>query len=191
MSQSFSIIGGPLGGDDKYLKYLTDYSKYFPMFWGFVLVFHGNLALIDRSFDAEPVRISTDDYLYVGGVESIRGYEYYEDWWLDGGLSRLYANIEWRYPIAEQLLWGVFFLDGGNLWEKTHSINLNMKEYYFSVGWGFRVQIPMIPIRIYFSKRFSHNPPPPYGNGRDGWKFHEGSEGLGGWEFDFSVGGLF
>ena len=181
-TQSWTIVGGPLFGHDKYMKYVTDVSKYYPLFWKFVLVLHGNLGLIDRSFDGE-MSISSDDYFYLGGVESVRGYDYWDPQWRGGGLSRLYSNIEYRFPIAEQLLWAVMFVDGGHLWEKTHLINLNYKEYWFSTGWGFRVQIPMIPIRIYFAKRFW------YDDYLDRWYLRDKT--IGGWKIDFSVGGLF
>ncbi|MBU1076230.1 MAG: BamA/TamA family outer membrane protein, partial [Spirochaetes bacterium] len=184
-NQSWSMVGGFLGGNDKYMKYITDVSKYYPLFWRFVLVLHLNLGLIDRSFDGKPIdnTINSDDLLYVGGVESIRGYDYWDAQWKYGGFSRVYGNVEYRYPIAEQIIWGVFFMDGGHLWEKTHLINFNIKEYYFSAGWGFRIQIPMIPIRLYFSKRFF------YDEFREEWILLDKT--ISSWQFDFSVGGLF
>lgn len=184
-SQSWGIVGGPLGGNDKYMKYITDVSKYYPLFWKFVMVLHFNYGLIDRSFDGEPIddTINADDLLYIGGVESIRGYDYWEPQWASGGFSRIYANLEYRFPIAEQILWMVFFCDAGNLWERSHQANFDYREYYYSTGWGFRIQIPMIPIRLYFSKRFHYN------RNRKEWILE--NKGIGDWEFDFSVGGLF
>lgn len=182
-NQSWTIVGGPLQGNDKYNKYITDVSKYYPLFWKFVMVLHFNYGLIDRSFDGKSIddTINSDDLLFVGGVESIRGYSYWDYQWRDGGFSRIYANLEYRFPIAEQIIWGVMFVDGGNLWEKSHHANFNIKEYYFSAGWGFRIQIPMIPIRLYFSKKFN------YHDRKKRWMVGDN----GAWQFDFSVGGLF
>jgi len=182
-SQSWKIVGGPLMGDDKYMKYITDISKYFRTFWKFVLVCHLNLGLIDRSFDGEPIKISSEDLLYLGGVESLRGYDYWDPQFKGGGVARIYSNIEYRYPIAEQILWGVFFLDGGNLWNKQYLMNVDLREYWFSTGFGFRIQIPMIPIRLYFSKRFN------YDNMEK--KVILQDKTIANWRFDFSVGGLF
>ncbi len=184
-TQSWEITGGPLGGDDKYMKYITDISKYYPLFWKFVMVLHFNYGLIDRSFDGKPIdkTINADDLLYIGGVESIRGYKYYDSQWAGGGFSRIYANLEYRFPIAEQILWMVFFCDTGNLWRRSHQANFDYREYYYSTGWGFRIQIPMIPIRLYFSKRFHYN--------RDKKEWILEDKGIGDWIFDFSVGGLF
>jgi len=184
-SQSWQIVGGPLGGNDKYMKYITDTSKYFPLIWKFVFVFHFNYGLIDRSFDGKPIdkTINADDLLYIGGVESLRGYKYWETQWEVGGFSRIYSNLELRFPIAEQILWMVFFGDTGNLWRRSHQANFNYKEYYYSTGFGFRVQIPMIPIRLYFSKRFH------YDRNKNEWILE--NKGIGSWEFDLSVGGLF
>lgn len=186
-NQSWDIVGGFLGGDDKYLKYITDVSQYYPLFWKFVMVLHLNYGLITRSFDNERISINADDLLYVGGVETVRGYQYYNnDWnsqWEKGGLSRIFANLEYRFPIAEQIIWGVLFVDGGNVWEKGYQANFNYKEYFFSTGWGFRIQIPMLPIRLYLSKKFF------YDREREEWYLH--NKTIGDWEFDFSVGGLF
>ena len=181
-NQSWTIVGGLLMGDDEYMKYITDVSRYYPLFWKFVLVLHGNLGLIGHSF-AGKLDITSDDFLYLGGVESIRGYGYWDPQWRGGGKSRLYSNVEYRFPIAEQILWAVMFVDGGHLWRELYLVNLNYKEYWFSAGWGFRVQIPMIPIRLYFSKRFD------YDERKEEWMLR--NKTIGNWEFDFSVGGLF
>lgn len=186
-NQGWDIVGGPLGGDDKYLKFITDVSKYYPLFWKFVMVLHLNYGLITPSFDNKPISINADDLLFVGGVESVRGYQYYNNDWNDqwgrGGLSRIFANLEYRFPIAEQIIWGVLFVDGGNVWAKGYQANFNYKEYFFSTGWGFRIQIPMLPIRLYLSKKFW------YDRNRNSWYLD--NKTIGDWEFDFSVGGLF
>jgi len=186
-NQAWTIVGGPLGGYYKYMKYITDVSKYYPVFWKFVFVLHGNFAMIDRSFDRKPMKISSDDFLYLGGVESIRGYDYWSNepdtGWQRGGFSRIYGNVEYRFPMGTEMLWAVLFLDGGDLWQKTFQFTLNYKEAWYSTGFGFRVQIPMIPIRLYFAKRFY------YDQLEKEW--HLLDKQILGWEIDFSVGGLF
>ncbi len=187
-NQLWSIVGGPMQGYDKYMKYVTDVSKYFLIFKGSALVLHMNLGLIDRSFDGKPVRINPDDHLYLGGVESVRGYRYWSDLaghqkWKYGGFSRLYSNIEFRQPIFGEWFWGVYYIDAGNLWRKTHLINLNYKEYFFSTGWGFRIQIPLIPIRLYFSKRFW------YDDFKNEWYLKDKT--WKNWQVDFSIINLF
>ncbi len=185
-TQSWELTGGILGGDDKYMKYITEVSKYFPVIWKLVMALHFNYGLIDRSFDGKPIdkTINSDDLLYVGGVDSVRGYEYWEvGKWKYGGFSRIYGNFEFRLPIAEDLLWFVLFCDAGNTWPRSHLANFDYREYNYSTGFGFRIQIPMMPIRLYFPKKFY------YDRTHSKWILED--KGILGWDFAFSVGGLF
>ncbi len=180
-SQSWQITGGILGGTDQYMKFISDFSKYFNILWKFVFVTHFNYGLITPGFGEKDMLINADDRFYFGGVETIRGYDYSWRWWEAGGLSRLYGNFELRFPIAEQLLWMVFYVDSGNMWNSSYAVNLDYTKYYYSTGFGFRIQIPMLPIRLYFSKKFY--------NINDSWYLE--NKGIGDWVFNFSVGGLF
>ncbi len=180
-NQSWQITGGFLGGTDQYMKFISDFSKYFPLWWKFVFVTHFNYGIIIPNFSYKDMTINADDKFYLGGVETIRGYDYSNSWWSAGGLSRLYGNLELRFPIAEQLLWMVFYLDSGNMWKDSYSANLDYEKYYYSTGFGFRLQIPMLPIRIYFSKDFQ----------KINNEWYLKNKGIGDWVFNFSVGGLF
>ena len=54
----------------------------------------------------------------------------------------LVANLEYRFPIAEQQVYGILFADAGNAWESISKLNpLKLRR---SLGFGFRVQTPML-----------------------------------------------
>jgi len=180
-NQTWQLTGGFLGGDDRYMKFITDMSKYYPLIWKFVFVTHFNYGVITSPFGGKDLLINADDRLYLGSVETIRGWEYTDRDWATGGLSRIYSNLEIRFPISERLLWMVFYGDAGNMWQSTTGANFDYTEYAYSTGFGFRVQIPMFPIRLYFSKTFEF---------RDN-KLYLYDKGIMGWKFNISVGGLF
>lgn len=94
------------------------------------------------------------------------------------GQAKVRHGLEIRFPIAEQVLWGTLFLDAGNLSAdmiSTQYGSLNflnpfhwsygpkgivfdtLAEYMFDTGFGFRLQIPAFPIRLYFSWKFAYS----------------------------------
>ena len=95
-------------------------------------------------------------------------------------------------PIAEQLLWGVFFLDGAlgateisdlSDWADTNTF---MEHFYFSFGAGIRFTIPQFPIRLYLARRFRYGP-----DGLD-WvrvDMGDGTMEPEGWKFVISLAG--
>ena len=51
-------------------------------------------------------------------------------------------NLEYRFPVAEQQVYGLLFADAGNAWENIRG--LNPSDLRRSVGFGFRVMTPML-----------------------------------------------
>ncbi len=100
------------------------------------------------------------------------------------GQSKVRHGLEIRFPIAEQLLWGALFIDAGNLnsgmvsspFIPGNSGSLDflnpfhvypavkgpfldtLSEYMFDFGFGFRLQIPAFPIRLYFAWKMVYDP---------------------------------
>jgi outer membrane protein insertion porin family len=95
------------------------------------------------------------------------------------GASKVRHGLEIRFPIAEQVLWGLLFVDAGNL-STTKVFDTNgmmfafpsdrgfkdfgrdfgnfLGEYMFDMGVGLRLQIPAFPIRLYLSWKFRYFP---------------------------------
>jgi len=181
LKQTFAMSYG-LAGNDTYNKYTTDLGFYFPTFWKFTLVLHGYFGYVGQSFFSKDFNITYSDQFRLGTADTIRGYSQSAPWTYYGN-SLLYFNIEHRFPIGTDMLWGTMYVDGGYQWTNAEDIHLNFQDYAYSVGFGLRVQIPMLPIRLYWSYKFG------YDDNTQQWKFLDSSLIDG--HFDFSIGGLF
>jgi len=128
-----------------------------------------------------------NDELYIDGWNIARG------WPLTRELKALWDNrLELRIPIAEQLLWGVFFLDGAlgateisdlRDWARADEF---MEHFKFSFGAGIRFTIPQFPIRLYLARRFEYTP------GGLQWVMVDTGDGTSepeGWQFVISLAG--
>ncbi|MEO0227299.1 MAG: BamA/TamA family outer membrane protein [candidate division WOR-3 bacterium] len=87
---------------------------------------------------------------YCGGTTSVRGYDEWsigpKDSWGNpiGGKVLFETTTEFRFPIY-RIIWGVFFIDGGNVWEEIDSIAWNLR---WGVGLGIRLRIPLGSVRL-------------------------------------------
>ena len=88
--------------------------------------------------------IESTEYYFVGGPNTIRGYEEYPNSFAYGR-AQLLGNIEYRFLLSEifQLL---LFVDAG--WASSYSAN--PFEGKVGKGVGFRINSPLGPIRIDF-----------------------------------------
>ncbi len=233
--------GNMLGGDDHYVKVDPDFELYYSPFhlpflkeYPVVFQFRANGTFLAspinrgrlssrKNYFANPW-IEPEDRLFLGGPETIRGWDLYDSQfpqsWGDVGLfHRLMYGAEMRFPIHPRLLWFAAFFDAGALysdryWERklalsqTTALNTystyqnntylyilafdrasndlytidkffrhNMLSYFrYSYGFGFRVQIPMMPLRFWFGKKLV---------------FERGKfRGKGGLKFQFSIGDI-
>jgi outer membrane protein insertion porin family len=156
--------------------------------WNFKLVLAAHTAwsfILPQLWRDEALTIINDE-LYIDGWNIARA------WPLERELKALWDNrLELRMPIAEKLLWGVFFVDGAlgateisdlGDWADTNTF---MEHFYFSFGAGIRFTIPQFPIRLYLARRFEYGP--------DGlsWVMVDTSEGPKpeGWQFVISLAG--
>ncbi len=173
---SVEWAGGPLQGDNAFLKYGFDTSHYVPLWWDHVLVLHGRIGFIHR-IEEQPLPLYE---LYVlGGLNSLRGFDNRsvgpkdpETGDVIGGDKELLFNVEYLFPlIKEAKVRGVLFFDTGNAWaEGERYLETSLRR---SAGGGVRWFSPMGPLRL------------EYGFVLDQKK----DEPAGQWEF--SVGGFF
>ncbi|MDY6820416.1 MAG: outer membrane protein assembly factor BamA [Deferribacterota bacterium] len=163
------------GGDSEFIKAVFSSKQYQPLFWKFVGMVNGEIGYIKEFNDKE---IPLNERFYLGGMHSVRGYEYGEISPEDesgfeyGGDKYLLFNAEAVFPISEEInLKGVVFFDAGNVWEDGESIlSSDLKR---SVGAGIRWRSPFGPIRVEYGIKLD--------------KEHDESRG----RLDFSVGGMF
>lgn len=222
------FVGGTIiGGQNHYIEYTPEASYYYSPFTLPFLESHPCVFELraSGSFITEPFSSSkiaskqdprdnewlgSEDRLYVGGVETLRGWEYFDydlprSWRHVGLYHRILTGAEFRVPIHPQMLWMAFFFDAGSLWsdpfwESHLPENLqgivdddlasgelyrigdffnqkdNLLEYFrYSYGFGFRIQIPMMPLRFWFGRKMIYD---------DGFKT------ISGYNFQFGIGDM-
>lgn len=148
------VFGDICVGDNEWWKVGFSYSHYFNMIkrWNHVLSLRVRGETIDDFSGGVPIY----DRLFLGGPRSIRGVDYreigprvwrgkhrHEAW---GGKSLFCVTGEYSIPIVQYVRWA-FFTDLGSVgkdaWDPEFGDN-----FCWSVGTGFRLDIPSFPIRL-------------------------------------------
>ncbi len=127
-----------LGGDFSYQKVTLDFREYIPLDsrnrW--VLAFR---ILIGRATD----RVPALEQFYMGGSETVRGYNFGEQRGLKAGLFNL--EVRWRgSPLGAAV-----FLDAGSAVPADQPLRL--KDALLGAGFGVRIKIPQLaflPVRL-------------------------------------------
>lgn len=167
--------GGVLGGDNNYAKTGFESSQFFPLFWKFVGMVHGEIGYL-KSLDDKPLPI--DERFRLGGMYSVRGFKYGdispkdENGYDYGGDKYVLFNVEVTFPISESAnLMGVVFYDTGQVYDNGEAyLSYDLRK---SAGFGFRWYSPIGPLRLEYGKKLDKKE----GESSDRW--------------DFSIGGMF
>ena len=126
--------GDFLGGDLDFTKYKAEWRGYLRKgdFWK-------SPILAYRLGGRWGEKLPFYEEFYLGGLETLRGYEENEF----RGNKAVLASLELRVPLSKELL-GSLFVDAGNAWSEDSS----MED--FKVGWGFgiRFKTPIGLIRL-------------------------------------------
>lgn len=151
-SLAFTYGGGLLMGDDHFGKVTFDTGWYIPIGrnLGHVLHLRSRLGKVFQNTDQE---VPVFERFYLGGINSLRGYEPYHVSPRDpesgdriGGDNVWYANIEYLVPLSEEIgLTGLVFFDMGDTWGNGDHEEFKLRR---SVGLGIRWFSPMGPMRF-------------------------------------------
>ena len=148
-----SVASSIVAGDVDFHNHEVNFNYYRPSWWKFVWSLETKVAVIDGFSTWDDNHISYYDLFTPGGIDywdgQVRGYPDYSLGPRDkasgiplGGRSMMVLNLEYRFPIAEQQVYGILFADAGNAWATIPDLNpLNLRR---SLGFGFRVQTPML-----------------------------------------------
>ncbi len=175
-SLSVKYAGGILGGDSQFTKAEGSTSWYFPL--PFSTVFHV-LGAAGQVWENETDKLPVYERFYLGGMSSIRGYEYGKVSPIDpqtgdriGGDRMWYTNVEIVVPmLKEQGVFGVVFFDAGDSLADDQDWTFN--EIAKAVGLEIRWLSPMGPLRVVWG----YNLDPLFDEPQSVW--------------DFSIGGQF
>ncbi len=150
---SIKYAGGPLAGDAEFTKVEGSTSWYFPIV--FSTVFHIKGAA-GQVFENDPGKLPVYERFYLGGLNSVRGFEYGKISPIDpttldriGGDKMWYTNIELVFPLLKtQGVHGAIFYDSGQVLnddEDFFTVNDSIKN---SAGLEVRWLSPMGPLRV-------------------------------------------
>lgn len=125
--------GGFLGGDVNFMKYSTEIRSYFRQgnFWRLPIL---ALRARYRWGDNLPV----DEQFYIGGQNTLRGYEQNEF----TGSRALLGTLEFRVPVSANSL-AYLFSDVGKVWGSSST-----EEYKVGYGFGLKLDLPIGVVRI-------------------------------------------
>jgi outer membrane protein insertion porin family len=176
------------GSENLFTRYRARARYYYPLGWDIVLKTNAEWGLITSP---EETGVPIFERFFVGGPLSVRGFRrntlgpeiavpasrfpdaptVEQD---IGGTEQLILNAEFEYPIFQKVgIRGVFFLDGGNAFDRRDPVGDKLGDLRYSWGFGIRWISPIGPLRFEWGFPFSPR---------------EGEESS---VFDFSIGNFF
>jgi len=167
---SGSIAG--LGGDNYFYKFRSGASWFHPIIGDLILNLRGNIGIV-RGYSGEEVPLT--EKLYVGGIRTLRGFEYGMAGPVDetnepiGALNMLAFTTELTYPLSKAIgLKVAVFYDVGKGFDHWDEIT----PVRHAAGVGIRWYSPMGPIRIDWG--FNLDRKPERGEDASVWEFSAG-----------------
>lgn len=176
LDQGITFVGGFLFGERHYSRTDTTAEVFFTLWdiplgewaWKMVLGAQSKLSMIWPNFylDSDSDRYfqtTTSNLLRIDGMFNARGWGYQSQ-----GASLWNNWVEFRMPLAEQIIWWDSFLEGAvirtftdgsgsNFNERELLQDTQLQDWQFTLGTGIRFVIPQFPIRLYLAKRFVYD----------------------------------
>ena len=148
-----------LGANLHFTEYTASFGKYYSFIPNHTLAFTADGAFID--FRNVGDRLIVSERYYLGGPENLRGYKFARvsprrtlsngKFVRIGGNKYVYSALEYLYPLAlETGLKGILFIDVGETYEETQTIDLNPWDMKKDIGFGFRWLSPVGPLKLDF-----------------------------------------
>ncbi|MCH2206668.1 MAG: outer membrane protein assembly factor BamA [Lentisphaerales bacterium] len=135
-----------LGSANDSYKFRLSGSEYFGIFDESVIKVSGELGGTDAVDDVEYY-----DRFFVGGLGTIRGYEYRKVGPMDeddeelGGNSLLIGSVELDVPLFKRVNGAIFF-DAGNVWKGSY--DWDPSDVNVTTGLGVRLDLPIGMLRL-------------------------------------------
>jgi outer membrane protein insertion porin family len=151
---SGELAGGPLGGETDFYRLELRSAWYFRgLSRGHVLELTGRIGVVESYGDS--VSVPLFDRWYLGGLYTLRGFDYREVGPKDatgepiGGNTYWFGSIEYSVPIIERLRFAVFY-DIGMVYQDAYSFTdvSGSGSYNDNFGFGVRLNLPIGPLRL-------------------------------------------
>lgn len=167
------LAGGPLQGDEDFLKNIFTVEYYVPMVFGLVFFLQneiGGISGLKSNYYVNPNELFFMGGSGLGFSEPLRGYDEGRVGPPQGGRSMLRFTGELRFPIAPNpTIFGLFFMEAGNVWETFGDLNVN--DLKRSAGFGARLFMPLLGI-IGIDFGYGYDYYDRFGNRQGQWKIH-------------------
>jgi len=166
------FAGGALGGSNEFIRYQAEGSFFTPLVGDLIGLAHLEIGFISPT---GPDEIPVTERYFMGGLYSLRGFEYrkvgpLEDGEPVGGTRSFLTNLEATYPlIRDANIKGVLFFDAGNVWAEDEIVEAGDLRY--GAGFGFRWSAPIGLLRLEWG--FNLDPEPE--EEQPGWEFSIGT----------------
>lgn len=145
----FSRVSAHLGG---YIPLYTSLKHDFYLVWAS----GGNISTTLPFFNGK-TNLHYEYQLSFNIMEELRGWtQYLKDSELLG-LGKISFGSELRasVPGTNKLIWGVLFFDAGSMSIKPATVPVNFANYFYSYGFGVRIDFASFPLRFYIAQRLS------------------------------------
>ncbi|MGV3754228.1 MAG: outer membrane protein assembly factor BamA [Verrucomicrobiota bacterium] len=159
------LAGGPFGLDTDYFRVELRSAWYFKGFGeGHVLELSGRTGVVQNYGDSD--RVPLFDRWYLGGMYSLRGFDYREVGPKDGngeplgGETYWFGSAEYSIPIIDRLRLAAFY-DAGMVYASAYRFSqgiYNTGMYNDNVGIGFRLNLPIGPLRLDYGIPITSDP---------------------------------
>ena len=172
-----SFSGGILGGDIHFINMTYSFDYYIKPFWELTIAVHYDMGFLFPQF-GQQFSYRDANLMNFDGVYKMRGWLNY----LSKGESTSYFSIETRIPIWS-FIGAVAFWDYGAIFADWEDFSWKRPNYIMSFGLGLAINLPVLPIRLYAAR--------PVEWVGDSFRLANNSNFWEGWEFVFSIQGLF
>jgi len=143
---SMEYVGGILGGNVGFTKYMATTTWFFPLPLETVLGTRGRVGYIaSRSGERLPIY----ERFYLGGINSLRGLRDVgpedDEGDVIGGTTMFNVNVDFVFPLIKNAgMKGVIFYDTGNAWDGGYHLG----DLRHTAGVGIRWYSPIGPLRL-------------------------------------------
>jgi outer membrane protein insertion porin family len=143
-----SLAGTFLGGDVDTVGLDILGSRYWNLKWDSILSIKGELAFVDATSGTVPIF----DRLYLGGGQTLRGFEFRDVGPRDpvtqevvGGQSLGFLSLEYTVPVVDNVRLAAFYDLG---FVNASSWDVDMSNLYSDIGIGVRLRLPISPVPL-------------------------------------------
>lgn len=167
------LAGGPLQGDEDFIKNDFTLEWYVPMKYGLVFFLENRMASIAGL--TKGYYINPNELFFMGGSglgfsESLRGYDDGRVGPTSGVTAMARFTAEVRFPIAPNpTIFGLMFMEAGNVWDNFSEADFSTLKR--SIGFGARLFMPLLGI-IGVDFGYGYDYYDNLGNRKGDWKVH-------------------